>query len=217
MSRADATRVLICEDSPSYAQALRAFLEQGDELRVVGTCASGEAPPDAFGCFPCAAADSAGTRALSDTPSSAAYPVLQRGKLVMALPASEGIQQVAVADIGAFAARVVEDPERFAGREIDILLRSQPQWLLSGLRSAHMGEAPTLGRKERADLLPRYMEISPRLPILDRPGPAAVAGCALQAHRGLPRRARRVVLEQKRPSSWSCRGLAPWLETDCIG
>ena len=42
MSRADTTRVLICEDSPSYSQALRAFLEQGDELRVVGTCASGE-------------------------------------------------------------------------------------------------------------------------------------------------------------------------------
>ncbi len=47
-------------------------------------------------------------------------PGLQQGKLALALPASKGLQQVAVADIGAFAALVVEDPERFAGKEIEI-------------------------------------------------------------------------------------------------
>ncbi len=39
----DVARVLVCEDSPTYARALREFLERDEDLRVVGTCQSGEA------------------------------------------------------------------------------------------------------------------------------------------------------------------------------
>lgn len=39
----DVARVLVCEDSPTYAAALRGFLERDDDLRVVGVCDSGEA------------------------------------------------------------------------------------------------------------------------------------------------------------------------------
>ena len=35
-------RVLVCDDSPSYALALKLFLEQDRDLRVVGMCASAE-------------------------------------------------------------------------------------------------------------------------------------------------------------------------------
>lgn len=38
----DIARVLVCDDSPSYALALKVFLEQDRDLRVVGMCASGE-------------------------------------------------------------------------------------------------------------------------------------------------------------------------------
>jgi two-component system chemotaxis response regulator CheB len=38
----DIARVLVCDDSPSYALALKLFLEQDRDLRVVGTCASAE-------------------------------------------------------------------------------------------------------------------------------------------------------------------------------
>jgi two-component system chemotaxis response regulator CheB len=36
------TRILICEDSPSYAIALSRFLRRDGDLEVVGTCSSGE-------------------------------------------------------------------------------------------------------------------------------------------------------------------------------
>jgi two-component system, chemotaxis family, protein-glutamate methylesterase/glutaminase len=36
------TRVLICEDSPTYARGLASFLERDDGIEVVGVCASGE-------------------------------------------------------------------------------------------------------------------------------------------------------------------------------
>lgn len=42
MSLDDVARIVVCEDSPSYAHALRIFLELDADLRVVGTCASAE-------------------------------------------------------------------------------------------------------------------------------------------------------------------------------
>src|SRR3984885_1373511 len=36
------TRVLICEDSPTYARGLASFLERDDGIEIVGVCASGE-------------------------------------------------------------------------------------------------------------------------------------------------------------------------------
>ncbi|HEX2016307.1 MAG TPA: chemotaxis protein CheB [Solirubrobacteraceae bacterium] len=42
--RTDApVRIVICEDSATYAHALTRFLERDDDLRVVGVCADGEA------------------------------------------------------------------------------------------------------------------------------------------------------------------------------
>lgn len=38
----DTARILICEDSFTYAEALRRFLERDPDLRVVGRCATGE-------------------------------------------------------------------------------------------------------------------------------------------------------------------------------
>jgi two-component system chemotaxis response regulator CheB len=42
MSAQQPVRVLICEDSRTYSHALRRFLEEGDDLHVVGTCATAE-------------------------------------------------------------------------------------------------------------------------------------------------------------------------------
>ena len=42
MSRTDVARIAICEDSRTYAYALRRFLEHDDDLRVVEVCASAE-------------------------------------------------------------------------------------------------------------------------------------------------------------------------------
>ncbi len=39
---ADVARILVCEDSRTYAHALRAFLERDDDLRVVGICETAE-------------------------------------------------------------------------------------------------------------------------------------------------------------------------------
>ena len=39
----DVARVLVCEDSPTFAARLRDFLERDEDLRVVGVCESGEA------------------------------------------------------------------------------------------------------------------------------------------------------------------------------
>src|SRR3984885_14864979 len=36
------TRVLFCEDSPTYARGLASFLQRDDGIEVVGVCASGE-------------------------------------------------------------------------------------------------------------------------------------------------------------------------------
>jgi two-component system, chemotaxis family, protein-glutamate methylesterase/glutaminase len=41
-SRLPMTRILICEDSPTYAQGLARFLEHEDGIEVVGICATGE-------------------------------------------------------------------------------------------------------------------------------------------------------------------------------
>ena len=52
MSRApDVARLLLCEDSRTYAAALRVFLEHDPDLRVVGTCVSGAEVPDAVERF----------------------------------------------------------------------------------------------------------------------------------------------------------------------
>ena len=45
---------------------------------------------------------------------------LRQGKLAMALPASRSLQQISVADIGAFVAAVVERSETVFGRRFDI-------------------------------------------------------------------------------------------------
>jgi two-component system, chemotaxis family, protein-glutamate methylesterase/glutaminase len=42
-----ATRVLVCDESPDYGEALARFLGTGSELEVVGVCASGEEALDA--------------------------------------------------------------------------------------------------------------------------------------------------------------------------
>lgn len=42
MNPSDVARIVVCEDSPSYAHALRAFLELDPDLRVVATCTSAE-------------------------------------------------------------------------------------------------------------------------------------------------------------------------------
>src|SRR6476659_5347596 len=42
MTAPDATRVLVCEDSASYARSLAKFLTRDRNLHVVGACASGE-------------------------------------------------------------------------------------------------------------------------------------------------------------------------------
>lgn len=47
-------------------------------------------------------------------------PALQEGVLPMALPPNRSLQQVAVRDIGKFAAVVFSRPEEFAGRRIDL-------------------------------------------------------------------------------------------------
>jgi uncharacterized protein YbjT (DUF2867 family) len=47
-------------------------------------------------------------------------PRLQQGKLSMALPASRGLQQVAVDDIAGFAVLAMERREQFLGKRIDI-------------------------------------------------------------------------------------------------
>ena len=45
---------------------------------------------------------------------------LKKGVLAMPMPADRKLQQVAVEDIGAFGALVLEQPERFAGKAIDL-------------------------------------------------------------------------------------------------
>jgi len=47
-------------------------------------------------------------------------PGLRQGKLAMALPASRPLQQITVADIGAFVAAVIERSDTAFGRRIDI-------------------------------------------------------------------------------------------------
>jgi hypothetical protein len=49
-------------------------------------------------------------------------PELGEGRLPMALPATRPLQQVALADIAAFTALVLETREEFAGRRVDIAL-----------------------------------------------------------------------------------------------
>nr|MDQ4041710.1 response regulator [Actinomycetota bacterium] len=38
----DACRILLCEDSPAYAEGLARFLEHDSDLRVVARCTTGE-------------------------------------------------------------------------------------------------------------------------------------------------------------------------------
>jgi uncharacterized protein YbjT (DUF2867 family) len=47
-------------------------------------------------------------------------PQLKKGSLPMALPSSRPLQQIAVSDIAAFAALVLESREEFVGRRVDI-------------------------------------------------------------------------------------------------
>ena len=45
---------------------------------------------------------------------------LKNGAYAVPLPADMPLQQIALGDLGAFAAHVIEDPERFTGKRIDI-------------------------------------------------------------------------------------------------
>ncbi len=47
-------------------------------------------------------------------------PALREGKLAMPLPPGRKLQQIAVADIGGFAATVIENPGKYGGRRVDI-------------------------------------------------------------------------------------------------
>src|ERR687893_1699485 len=47
-------------------------------------------------------------------------PQLQEGRLPMALPSSRPLQQITPSDIAAFTALVLEHPEEFVGRRVDI-------------------------------------------------------------------------------------------------
>ena len=42
MTTSDVARILVCEDSRTYARAFTAFLECDEDLRVVGICTSAE-------------------------------------------------------------------------------------------------------------------------------------------------------------------------------
>lgn len=48
-------------------------------------------------------------------------PILQQGILPLALPAQRKLAQIALADIATFVALVIEQPERFASKRIDIV------------------------------------------------------------------------------------------------
>jgi two-component system, chemotaxis family, protein-glutamate methylesterase/glutaminase len=43
-----ATRVLVCDGSPEYGESLARFLGAGDELEIVGVCATGEEAVEAL-------------------------------------------------------------------------------------------------------------------------------------------------------------------------
>ena len=46
--REETIRVLVCDDSPTYAAALQRLLERGDEIQVVAVCPTAEAAIDAI-------------------------------------------------------------------------------------------------------------------------------------------------------------------------
>ena len=86
-------------------------------------------------------------------------PGLRQGKLAMALPASRSLQQVAVADIGAFVAAVMERGDTVFGRRVDIagdaLTGEEAAGILSKVtgREVHYeGFSPDVLRAQSEDL-----------------------------------------------------------------
>ncbi|HEY2589413.1 MAG TPA: NmrA/HSCARG family protein [Tepidisphaeraceae bacterium] len=86
-------------------------------------------------------------------------PGLRQGKLAMALPASRRLQQVAVADIGAFVAAVIERGDAVFGRRFDIagdeLAGDQAAAILSkasGREIRYEGFPPAVLRAQSEDM-----------------------------------------------------------------
>ena len=86
-------------------------------------------------------------------------PGLRQGKLAMALPATRALQQVAVADIGAFVAAVIERGDTVFGRRFDIagdaLTGEEAAGILSKVtgREVHYeGFSPDVLRAQSEDL-----------------------------------------------------------------
>jgi uncharacterized protein YbjT (DUF2867 family) len=86
-------------------------------------------------------------------------PSLRQGKLSMALPATRTLQQVAVADIGAFVAAIIERGDTVFGRRIDIagdaLTGEEAAGILSKVtgREVHYeGYSPDVLRAQSEDL-----------------------------------------------------------------
>jgi uncharacterized protein YbjT (DUF2867 family) len=86
-------------------------------------------------------------------------PSLRQGKLAMALPATRALQQVAVADIGAFVAAVIERGDTVFGRRFDIagdvLTGEEAAGILSrvtGRKVHYEGFSPDVLRAQSEDL-----------------------------------------------------------------
>jgi uncharacterized protein YbjT (DUF2867 family) len=86
-------------------------------------------------------------------------PCLRQGKLALALPATQALQQVAVADIGAFVAAIIERGDTVFGRRFDIagdaLTGEEAAGILSKVtgREVHYeGFSPDVLRAQSEDL-----------------------------------------------------------------
>src|SRR5258708_36251058 len=88
-------------------------------------------------------------------------PSLRQGKLAMALPATRSLQQITVADIGAFVAAVIERGDTVFGRRFDIagdeLTGEEAAAILSKVtgREVHYeGFPPDVLRAQSEDMAP---------------------------------------------------------------
>src|ERR1700746_3763162 len=91
---------------------------------------------------------------------------LRQGKLAMALPASRSLQQISVADIGAFVAAVIERRDTVFGRRFDIagdeLTGGEAAAILSKMtgREVHYeGFPPDVLRAQSEDTAPVFLGV----------------------------------------------------------
>ena len=66
-------------------------------------------------------------------------PGLREGTYAFALPPDRTLQQVAVTDVGAFAALILEQPERFVGRRIELASAEHTGPEVAEVLSRHLG------------------------------------------------------------------------------